>query len=453
MKNRKVRQIVFLLMWLAVWQLFTYWMKKPLIMAGPVEIALRLMQDVHSTDFWLAMIHSTVRVLGGLMLGTAFGIGAGVFCFCFPWCEDLLEVLYQVMKSVPIASVVIMLLIWFGSSWLTLIVTFLIVFPNLYQQTLNGLRDTDVKLLEMARVYGMSRRNRVMFIYRPAMASGVMGAFQVACGTAWKAGIAAEIIGLPSHSIGEQIYLSKIYLDTVGVFSWTCVLLGISTLLGWMLSKAMHWALTFIPRGRAYVTQNDMAPQSLVLQGLKKSYRERELWRGYRLSISLEQNECYALMAPSGEGKTTLFRILAGLEEADEGNSSVGPEQIALCFEESRFLPELTLLQNLKMIGIDSKKAQAAIEQLFEAEEWNKKLKEYSLGMKRRAEVIRCMLSGKAVLLLDEPFNGLDAFNREKIAQFILEQKRGRLILFSTHKEAEVELLNAKNLKKNWNFQ
>ena len=132
-----------------------------------------------------------------------------------------------------------------------------------------------------------------------------------------------------------------------------------------------------------------------------------------------------------------------------------GEEEIpdtALAFEEERFVETLTLEENLKLAGIAGTEAETACRALLSEAELQKPLGQYSLGMGRRAEVLRCMLSSATVLLLDEPFNGMDENTRKKAADFIKKHQKGRLLLCITHKREETALLQAEILKKNWNF-
>ncbi len=406
--------------------------------------------------FWSSLAGSLLRIVLGLAAGTLLGIGFAILAFFSETFREFLRVPCQLIRTVPIACFVVLLLIWVGTRTLTIIVTFLIVFPNLYFQTLEGMGKVDAGLLEMAKVYAMPRMAQACYLYRPAIYPYVRAGLEVAAGNAWKAGVAAEMIGLVGNSIGEQIYLSKIYLDTAGVFSWTLVLVFVSAVVtGILLGLVDRVFMASFPACRRKPTNRQQALESgmgLEIDGLSMSYGDNRLWHGRKIQLSLQTGGIYALMAPSGEGKTTLFRILAGLEKATEGKVSVPPQNVALAFEESRFIPDATLEKNLRLVGIWQEDLPKLLEELFTGNELAKPMQEYSLGMKRRAEVIRCLLSDRALLILDEPFNGLDEENRKRLAEFVKKQQKGRLILFSTHKQSEAMLLGAKILKNNWNF-
>ena len=134
------------------------------------------------------------------------------------------------LKAVPVASFVIILLIWAGNRMLSLYISALVALPLLYLNTLSGLKATDPKLLEMATVFHMPTLRRLRFIYLPALFPYLYSAFQTALGMAWKSGVAAEVIGQPLGSMGNGLYNAKIYLETGELLSWTIAIILISYL-------------------------------------------------------------------------------------------------------------------------------------------------------------------------------------------------------------------------------
>ena len=132
------------------------------------------------------------------------------------------------MKATPVASFIILVLIWVPSRNLSVVISFLMVLPVIYTNVLNGIQSTDGKLLEMAEVFDVSPWRRIKYIYM----SSVLPYFRAGCslglGLCWKAGVAAEVIGIPAGSIGEKLYEAKVYLETPDLFSWTIVIIILS---------------------------------------------------------------------------------------------------------------------------------------------------------------------------------------------------------------------------------
>ena len=134
----------------------------------------------------------------------------------------------KVIKATPIASFVILALIWVSSKNLAVLIAFLIVLPVTYTNVLKGLSETDSQLLEMARVFRMPYGRKLRYIYGPAVRPYLLSAVSLGLGMCWKAGIAAEVIGLPARSIGRELYDAKLYLMTPELFAWTIVIIVLS---------------------------------------------------------------------------------------------------------------------------------------------------------------------------------------------------------------------------------
>jgi len=164
--------------------------------------------------------------------GVLFGTFAGVFLafFASQWrpIDVLLWPYMAAVKSTPVASFVILCLLWLGAARLSVFISFLMVLPVIYTNMLQGIKSTDKKLLEMAAVFRVPIRRKLFYIYIPGVKSYFLSATGVAIGFAWKAGIAAEVIGIPKGSIGERLYEAKIYLNSAELFAWTLVIVVIS---------------------------------------------------------------------------------------------------------------------------------------------------------------------------------------------------------------------------------
>ncbi len=126
------------------------------------------------------------------------------------------------------ASFIILALVWLDAEALSLFISALMVFPPVYLNVLEGLRQTDPKLLELARVYRIPFRRRVWGVYLPQALPYFRSAASLALGLCWKAGAAAEVIGLPEGTIGERLYTAKVYYQTPDLFAWTAVILALS---------------------------------------------------------------------------------------------------------------------------------------------------------------------------------------------------------------------------------
>ena len=156
---------------------------------------------------------------------------------------------------------------------------------------------------------------------------------KVALGMSWKAGIAAEVIGTPDFSIGEKIYMSKIYLNTAGLFSWTFVVILLSFLFEkgflFLLKKVAGIKRKPVPIRESH---NEEKQQDISIRNLYKEYGEQQVFHDY--SLQLKKGGIYCIMGRSGGGKTTLFRILLGLSRCRKGTVQKPSGRAAAVFQE-----------------------------------------------------------------------------------------------------------------------
>ena len=219
--------------WLLVWEgaslaLASTTGGRMLLLASPVQALGRLIALAATAEFWRAAAFSSLRILGGFFLSCVLAVALAALAARLRWVRELLSPLVAVVKAVPVVSFIILALIFFSSENLSLLISALMVFPPVYLNVLEGIGHTDVQLLEMARVFRVPALRGIRYVYLPQ----VLPYFRSACGSAlglcWKSGIAAEVIGMPDGSIGEQLQQAKIYLNTPDLFAWTLVIVLVS---------------------------------------------------------------------------------------------------------------------------------------------------------------------------------------------------------------------------------
>lgn len=234
-------RVISVFVWIVLWQLAAMKLSKELFLPTPISVWRVLWGELFpSKDFWLCIRTSLLHIGMGFLLGSFCGIFlAALSNLCKP-IQVLLWFPIKLIKAVPVASFVILALLWVPSSGLSVIIPFLMVLPTLYIHTLTGIQETDGQLLTMAQVFRIPRWEKCLHIYIPQVLPYVSSACSLAIGMAWKSGIAAEIIGLSRGSIGNQLYQAKIYLMTPQLFAWTIVIVTLSIACEWLIKGITH---------------------------------------------------------------------------------------------------------------------------------------------------------------------------------------------------------------------
>ena len=437
-KNR-IKKAAILLFWLTVWSLLALAVNNKILLVTPFQTLKELLSLFRSGAFYFAVARSLLRICTGFFAGFAAAVILAACSNRFHWLEELLSPVMGLFKAVPVASFVVLFLIWWGASFLAVAICFLVVLPNIYIGALEGLKNVDKDLVEMAEVFRLSLRNRFFYIYRPALKPFLYSSMKVALGMSWKSGVAAEVIGTPDFSIGEQIYLSKLYLNTSGVFAWTAVVIVLSFFLEKLVLRMTEGFFAWQPdcgQGRSL----EPAPASgraegslrgrLVLEDVCKGFGEQRVLAD--VSRTYEPGRIYYLTEPSGSGKTTLLRLLAGLEQPDSGSVTVFGA-CSMVFQEDRLCEQYSAVKNVELVMGDEGRARDALAQLLEADALDKPCEQLSGGMKRRVALVRAMESASDCVLLDEPFTGMDTETRIRAEAYIRCRQRGRTLLIATH--------------------
>lgn len=224
---------------LLVWELAAVLMGNRLLLVGPVQVAGRVWALAQTLEFWQAIAFTFSRITLGFLLAFCLALLLAVIAARFPLAEILIQPYLAAVKTVPVASFIVIALLWLSGRRLSIFISFLMVLPVLYSNFLQGIRGADGKLLEMARVYRMSLWNRIRCIYLPALEPHCLSGCRSALGLCWKAGVAAEVIGVCGGSVGGMLYDAKVYLEISDLFAWTLVIVVLSVGFEWLFTRLL----------------------------------------------------------------------------------------------------------------------------------------------------------------------------------------------------------------------
>ena len=221
------------LFWLLVWQgasmaLSAAYPHGHLLLASPLSALVRLGELACTAAFWRAVGNSALHIFGGFLLSCVLAVLFAALSARFRAAREMLSPLVAAVKAVPVVSFIILALVWLDGRDLSLFISALMVFPPVYLNVLAGIDSADRQLLEMAAVFRVPFRRQLRGIWLPQVLPYFRAACSLALGLCWKAGAAAEVIGLPGGTIGERLYTAKVYFQTPDLFAWTAVIVAVS---------------------------------------------------------------------------------------------------------------------------------------------------------------------------------------------------------------------------------
>ena len=462
--NNIVKKIVLTItaicFWLFVWHFLSLKINNSIFLPSPEATYKALIRIGKRAGFWQTIFNTFSKIAKGFLLALIAGTFSAIISSFVKIIDVLVSPFMRLLKTVPVASFIILALLWVKSDKLSVLISFVMVTPVVYINILQSFDNVDNNLLEMADIFNVGLLRRLRFIYVPALVSGFMSACKIGLGFCFKAGIAAEIIGLPFQSIGSELYKSKLYLMTDELFAWTVVIVLMSVFFEgvciYLLNKlSCIIEKTNISRKAENENKADKSHKKkgeyeklennniLMIKEITKSYGKQKVLEN--ISFNLNESERICIYGKSGIGKTTLLRIIAGLEKADSGKITfVG--KVSMVFQEDRLLENTDVYTNLYCVlgsRFDKAEVDMHLKEVGLEGAGNKIVSELSGGMKRRVAIVRCMMKSSEIILLDEPFKGLDTILKDNIIRYVVKYLNGRAVIMVTHDISEAEKIQA----------
>ena len=234
---RVLQGIAVAVFWLVVWAVVCYFVNLKLLLPLPYpwDVAVALWRLMGETSFWLVVGTSLLRIVLGFVIALVLGVVLAMLTTRFSILHAVLSPVLSVVRAAPVASFIFVAFLWVQAEEMPAFIAFLMVVPLVWENVRQGILHTDRNLLEMAKVFRLSRIERLRHIRLPAVRPYLQAAVSTGFGFAWKAGVAAEILCWPKDSIGYYIAAAKNLVETADVFAWTAVVVALSVLLEWLL--------------------------------------------------------------------------------------------------------------------------------------------------------------------------------------------------------------------------
>ena len=496
------------ILWIGLWTVLAYRLNKPVLLPYPKNVFKALITMVTGKGFLPIVRGSFVHVAAGFLCALLAGILLAVIGSLHEVIDILLMPGVKLIKTVPVVSFIILLLFFVKPAGIGFVISWLMVFPVVYENVRKGIVSADRKLLETAQVFRFPFLRKLAYILIPSAVPYTAAACSAGLGLCWKAGIAAELIAQSPESIGHELYYSKLYVDAESVFAWTIVIILVSVLFekffmivfrlltvavsaptllkhkGDLLrylfgirgkskavaesaeepteepveetageaeaepvegatatnrTEAAQMSAETAAESNETVTEPPVAAPVLTLSGIGKSFDSKPVLSG--VDLSLIPGTVTVVSGPSGCGKTTLLRILLGLETADEGTREAeNGLTLSAVFQENRLMEQLSASKNVRIASAAESKKEASgiLKEAGIEETEGKPVSAFSGGMKRRVAWCRALLAPSKVLVLDEPFTGLDEAKKDRMIYLLAKHKKDNAIVIVTHNPSEI---------------
>lgn len=429
------------------WQLLSWQMAQPQLIPSFPDLVRALLRLVYTPGFLVSIGTTCLRACVGLLLSLA---AASITAFLMNRSETV-RLLFMpwlsLLRSVPVISFILLALIFLNPEMIPLLIAFLTMYPLLTENLLKGLMNRRDSWKMLARQFHLNAWNCLFQINYPQLKPYLFSGLASAAGFGWRAIIMGEVLSQCVDGIGKRMKEAQVFIDVPELIAWTLVAIVLSWLTDKLISRLSDWQPSVRYRHSAVELQAvSLQPNDICLTDVSYSYGV------HHMNIVLKAGKIYALSAPSGQGKTTLLQLLNGTLRPISGEISCLPGQTANLFQEPTLLPQLTAKENI-MLGGAAYCDRAILEQqslrLLTAFQLEKQAEMYpaalSYGQQQRVALARALMFPAGLLLLDEPFNGLDVELRQLVARFLVEwqQEKQATVVFSSHHADEIKAMNA----------
>ena len=217
--------------WIAVWWLAAKRVGVDFLLPSPLSVGKELLRLLPDASFWLITATSLLRMIWGILISLILGTLLAYLLSVSRLLRALLSPVISAIKATPVASFIILALLWLNRDILPVFITVLIVVPIVCANVLEGISSVDRELCEVATVYRFSLPKKLLRLYVPSVAPFFLAACRSSIGMAWKAGMAAEILATPQNAIGTELYFAKTYFETPTLFAWSLVVILLSLII------------------------------------------------------------------------------------------------------------------------------------------------------------------------------------------------------------------------------
>lgn len=439
---------------IVIWQIIAMMVNIPELFPSVIDLLFKLLALFFSLEFYQSLGLTLFRGIVGFLVALILSTFMAIVSLHKPFLKSFFLPILVAIRSIPVISVVLIALLWLSPPQLPSFIAIITMFPILYQNILNGMEHTDVRMIEMAKVFRKNLVERYLYIYLPSAQKMIFAGISTALGFGWRAVIIGEVLAGPVHGLGTGLKKSQAYIDMPGILAWTVVAILVSLVFEYFIKIMEKKSLKkrIIYKEISKISNSPNTDYKIfTLNNMNLRFNNGIILKDFNFRFT--NDKIYLLKTPSGSGKTSILKVIAGILKPDSGVCSFEKNyRISYSFQDLRLIPWLTIEENIAFASpgypqpnLNFREKMQKITILLELAEHRKKFPyELSGGQQQRVALARALCCESEVLLLDEPLNGLDKLLKRKIIKIIenLTASYKPVIIWATHDDVE-ELLSS----------
>lgn len=433
------------------WQIVAVMLNQPDLFPSLPKLIQTLIELLLSVGFYKSVMATIGRGLIGILLSLVMASGFALLFARYKMVYELFQPLLTIMRSIPVISFILLALILLSPEKIPLIIAFLTMFPLLTENLTKGIYNLRRGLSIMAHQFKLGYYNNMMLIIYPQLKPFLYSGLASAMGFGWRAIIMGEVLAQCDLGIGSEMKKAQNYFAVPELMAWTIVAVVVS----FVFDKGVGWlSLRNMPIRYAISNKMNLSKCHFSVEsetGLIQLVSTGYLYGISSVTYTFRNGVIYGITAPSGTGKTTLLNLINGTLLPTQGELKVNRNSgIASVFQKPELLPHITAIENIALPlarNLCKKDAFSQANTFLQEVEMNSFANRYphelSYGQQQRIALARALAYPSPILLMDEPFKGIDKELRDRIIERIrrVQAENHQTILFTTHNPEELHLL------------
>lgn len=245
LRHGEIYTLISFILIIAAWKITSLFISSEIILPSPENTALSMFNLIRTREFFIIILSSLQRGLLGFVISFILGALFGFLSGLNKIFKKIFEPFLSIIRTTPVITIILIALIWFKANNVPVFASFLMAFPIICTNIIEGIENVDKKILEMANIFKIKKSRVIGEIYIPSLIPFLTAAVSSSFGIGWKVVIAAEVLSQPKYAIGTSLQTSKIYLNINDVFAWTiyAILIGyiIERIIRFAESKTVRW--------------------------------------------------------------------------------------------------------------------------------------------------------------------------------------------------------------------